>query len=149
MSPEQNKASFRRYIDEVWNKGNLAVAAEIASPGLVVHFLPPGTPPGVEFLNRIVASYRTAFPDLRITVEDQVAEGDRAVARWIMTGTHLGPYLNDLKTPMPPSGKRLSAQGIDIWRFDGDGKWAECWSTFDRLGRLQQLGAIPVAVPTS
>ncbi len=140
MSAEQNKASFRRLVEEVWNKGNLAVAEEIASPGLVMHNLPPGTPPGAESLKRFAAMLRTAFPDIHISIEDQVAEGDRVAARLIMTGTHRGPFLNDLKTP---TGKRFSMPGLDIWRFDDDGKWAECWSTYDRLARLQQLGALP------
>ncbi len=148
MSAEQNKASFRRYIEEVWNKGNLGVVDEIASPGLVVHFLPPGTPPGPEPLRRGAASARVTFPDIHINIEDLVAEGDKVVARFTVTGTQLGPYMNDLKTEMPPTGKRISVQAIDIWRFDGDGKWAECWSIYDRLARLQQLGASPAASPT-
>ena len=143
MSTEQNKANYRRFIEEAWNKGNLAVVDEIASPDVVIHFLPPGTPPGGESMKQFIASFRAAFPDVRISVKDEVAEGDRAVARWTMTGTHQGPYLNHLKTVVPPTGKRISAEGIDIWCYDGNGKWVECWSSFDRLGMLQQLGAIP------
>ncbi len=142
MSTEQNKATFRRFIEEAWNKGNLAVTQEVASPELVLHFMPPGTPPGPETINRHIASVRAAFPDVSITVEDQFADGDKVVTRWTMKGTQRGPYTNDLKTPMPASGKTFEAQGIDICRFDGNGKWAECWSSFDRLGRLQQLGAL-------
>ncbi len=142
MSTEQNKVNYRRFIEEVWNKGCLDVVEEIALPNVVFHS-PPGTPPGWESMKQIVASFRTAFPDVRISVEDEVAEGDRAVARWTMTGTHRGPYLNHLKTVMLPTGKRISAEGIDIWCYDGNGKWVECWSSFDRLGLLRQLGAIP------
>ena len=149
MSTERNKASLRQFVEEVLNKGNVAIAEEIASPSLVLHFMPPGTPPGVESLIRFFAWVRTAFPDIHIAIEDQVAEGDRVAARLIMTGTHLGPYLNDLKTPMAPTGKRFSMQGMDIWRFDSDGKWVECWSTYDLLRRLQQLGAIPAASPNA
>ncbi len=145
MSTEQNEANYRRFIEEAYNKGNLAVLDEIASPGLVLHFLPPGTPPGPESMKRVIASSRAAFPDIRITVEDQVAAGDKVVGHWTMTGTHQGPYMNHLGNLMPPTGKRFSAQGIDIWRFDGNGKWVECWSSFDRLGLLQQLGAIPAS----
>jgi predicted ester cyclase len=147
MSTEQNKASVRRLIEEVFNKGNLAAAEGMVAPSLVLAQLPPGTPPGLESLTRLVTRARTAFPDFHITIEDQVAEGNRIAFRCVMSGTQLGPYLNDLKTSMPPTGKRFSVQGLDIWRFDGDGKWAECWSTYDRLARLQQLGALPAAGP--
>ncbi len=147
MSTEQNKNSFRRFVEEVWNKGSLAVVEEIASKDLVLHMLPPGTPPGVESLSRFITLVRTAFPDIHITIEDQVAEGDRVAARLIMTGTHLGPYFNGSKTPLPPTGKRFRMEGMDIWRFNDDGKWAECWSTYDKLAQLQQLGAIPAPTP--
>ncbi len=145
MSAEQNKASFRRFIEEVWNKGNLAVAEEIVSPDLVMHMSAPSTPPGLESFKRFLEASRTAFPDIHFTIEDLVAEGDRVAARLIMTGTHLGPHANGLQTP---TGRSFSMQGMDIWRFDADGKWAECWSTYDRLAQLRQLGAIPVAEPT-
>ncbi len=147
MSSEQNVANYRRFIDEAYNKGNLAVVDEIASPDLVLHFLPPSTPPGPESMKKHIASSRASFPDVRITIEDQVAAGDKVVVRWTMTGTHTGAYINHLKILMPPTGKTIRAQGIDIWRYDGSGKWVECWSSFDRLGMLQQLGAIPAAVP--
>ncbi len=144
MSAEQNKASLRRLVEEVWNKGNLAVAEEIASPDLVMHIFPPGTPPGADALKRFVVQVHTAFPDAHYSIEDMLAEGDRVAVRLIMTGTHLGPFLNELKTP---TGRRFSMQGLDIWRFDQDGKWAECWSTYDQLGQLRQLGVIPVPEP--
>ncbi len=143
MSTQQNTANYRRFIQEGWNKGNLAVVDELASPGLVLQFLPPGTPPGGESIKRHIASMRAAFPDVTLTIEDLFGAGDKIVARWTMTGTHRGDYLNHLKTLMPPTGKRFSAQGIDIWRFDSNGKWVECSSSFDRLGLLLQLGAIP------
>lgn len=148
MSTEQNNANFCQIIEEAWNKGNLAVLDELASPGLVVHFLPPGTPPGGESMKQHIQLTRAAFPDIRITVEDQFAAGDKIVARCTMTGTQRGSYLNHLKTLMPPTDKRFSVAGIDIWRFDPNGKWAECWSSLDRLGMLQQLGVIPAAAPS-
>lgn len=149
MSTEQNKANYLRFIEEVWNEGNLTVVDELASPEVVFHFLPPDTPPGGESMKQFIALTRTAFPDLRITIEDQFSAGDRTVARYTMTGTQRGPYPNHLKTIMPPTGRRFSAQGIDIWRFDANGKGAECWSVLDRLGMLQQLGVIPKATPST
>ncbi len=149
MSTEQNIANYRRFIEEAWNKGNVAVINELAAPGLVLRFMPPGTPPGAESIQRHITMMRAAFPDVTITIEDQVAEGNKVVTRWTMAGTHRGPYLNHLKVVMPPTGRKFSAGGIDIWRYDANGKWVECWSSFDRLGMLQQLGALPAAGPNA
>jgi steroid delta-isomerase-like uncharacterized protein len=84
-----------------------------------------------------VAALRDAFPDVHITIEDQVAEGDRVVTRWTARGTHTGAFQG-----IPPTGKRGSMTGIDINRF-ADGKVVECWTNADDLGLLQQLGVIP------
>jgi predicted ester cyclase len=146
MSAEQNKANYRRFMEEVWNKGNLTVVDEIASPDLIVHYLPPGTPPGRETLKQSLASLRAAFPDLKITFEDLIAEGDKIAVRCRMTGTHRGPFHS--KTLIPPTGRRISAEGIEIWRFDGNGKWVELRGGFDQLALLQQLGTIPEASPS-
>src|SRR5512146_673588 len=143
MSTEQNKVNYHRFIQEVWNKGNLDVVEEIASPEVVFHS-PPGTPPGWKGMKQIVASFRAAFPDVRLIVEDQIAEKDRTVTRLTITGTHRGPFYSLLKTLMP-TGKMISVQVIDIFRHDADGKLVECWSGFDVFGMLRQLGAIPAA----
>jgi steroid delta-isomerase-like uncharacterized protein len=147
MSTEQNKDNYCRFIEEVWNKGNLDVVEEIASSGVVFHS-PPGTPPGWEGMKQLVASFRAAFPDVRLTIEDQIAERDRTVARLTITGTHRGPFHSHSKTLMP-TGKTISVQVIDMFRHDANGKLAECWSGFDVFGMLQQLGAIPAAEPSA
>ena len=143
MSVEQNKAFYRRFVEDAWNKGDLDVIDEIASPNVIFHS-PPGTPPGWEGAKQIISSFRTAFPDVCITVEDQIAENDRTVTRLMITGTHRGPFHSPGKTLMP-TGKRISVQVIDIFRHDVNGKLAECWSGFDVFGMLRQLGAIPAA----
>lgn len=150
MSVEQNKANYRRFMEEVWSKGNLTVIDEIASPGLVLHFLPPGTPLGGESLKQSIASLRAAIPDATMTFEDLIAEGDLISVRCRITGTHTGPFLNPhLKTLVPPTGRTISVEGIDIWRFDGNGRWVECWGGFDRLQLSQELGAIPAPDPST
>ncbi len=146
MSTEQNKANYRRFIEEVWNKGSLDVFEEIASPDVVFHS-PPGTPPGWEGMKQVIASFRAAFPDVCLTVEDQIAEKDRTVVRLTITGTHRGPFRSPLKTLLP-TGKTIHIQVIDILRHDANGKLAECWSGFDVFGMLQQLGVIPAADPS-
>jgi predicted ester cyclase len=143
MSTEQNKDNYRRFIEEVWNKGSLDVVEEIASSDVIFHS-PPGTPPGWESMKQVVTAFRSAFPDARLIVEDQIAERDRTVTRLTITGTHRGSFRSRLGTLMP-TGKPIRVQVVDIFRHDANGKLAECWSGFDVFGMLQQLGAIPAA----
>jgi steroid delta-isomerase-like uncharacterized protein len=131
-----NKLVARRAIEEVYTGGNLDVVDELVNNHILVHS------PGAEFqgvteLKEFVRSLRDAFPDLQMTVEDQVAEGDKVVTRWTARGTQTGPFLG-----IPPSGKTGTMTGVEIDRFV-DGKAAECWTSADYLGMMQQLGAIP------
>lgn len=146
MSAEQNKANYRRFMEEVWNRNNLAVVDEIASPDLVVHYLPPGTPPGGETIKQSLASLRAAFPDLEITFENLIAEGDKVAVHCKMTGTHRGPFHS--KTLIPATGRRVSVEGVEMWRFNDEGKWVELTGGFDQLALLQQLGVIPEPDPS-
>ena len=134
---EQNKAVARRVFEEVWNKGNLAALDEIYVTDVVGHNAPPGQPPGIKGTRQFIGMYLQAFPDTRMVVEDQVAEGDKVVTRWTATGTHRGELMG-----MPPTGKSARVTGITINRLEG-GKIVEEWGIFDQLGMLQQLGAIP------
>ena len=137
MSTEENKALVGRYVEEFWNQGNEAAAAELIAPEYVAH--DPAVPgrTGPEGETRALQVYRVAAPDLHFTVEDLIAEGDRVVVRWASHGTHLGDLLG-----IPPTGKVAAATGITILRIAG-GKLVEMWQDWDRLGLLQQLGAIP------
>lgn len=143
MPTEQNKANYRRFIEEAWNQGNLDVIEQVMSPALVLHS-PPGMPPGWESMKQVITRFRAAFPDACLIIEDQFAEADKTVTRLTITGTHRGPFLSASQTLMP-TGKRIGVQVIDIFRHDASGKLEECWSGFDTLGMLQQLGAIPAA----
>ena len=133
---EQNKMVVRRAIDEIYNQGKLDVVDELVSGDFVVHASSEDIH-GPEALKQYVASLREAFPDLRLTIDDQIAEDDRVVTRWIARGTHLGTFQG-----IPPTGKQGSMTGTDIDRFV-DGKAVECWTNTDELGLLQQLGVIP------
>lgn len=139
---EQNKQVIRRAYDEVYNKGNLATVDELIASDFVVH-LPGDDVQGPEALKGYVSSLRNAFPDLEMTIDDQLADGDMVVTRWTARGTHTGPFQG-----IPPTGKRASFTGVDIDRFAG-GKAVECWTNTDELGLLQQLGAIPAAGPAA
>jgi steroid delta-isomerase-like uncharacterized protein len=135
---EENKTVARRAFEDHFNTGNLDLGEEIFTPGYVNH--DPSLPDfgsGPEAANQAVRLYRNAFPDARITVEDQVAEGDKVATRWSARGTHQGEL-----TGVGPTGNRVEITGITISRIEG-GKIAEDWINYDALGMLQQVGAIP------
>jgi steroid delta-isomerase-like uncharacterized protein len=141
MSIEENKGVFRRLIEETFNHGNLAVADEILSTDFVDHASPTGRPTDVEGYKAAVSGFRHAFPDLEVTITDEIGEEDRAVHRLTMRGTQTGDFFG-----IPATGRVVTMSGIHIVRFDG-GKIAEAWGVDDNLGFFQQLGAIPVPVP--
>ena len=138
MSAGESKALARRLIEEMFNRGNLEVADELYAPDYVNH--DPGNPEeirGPEGIKGYVGVHRTAFPDLQLTIEDQVAEGDRVATRWTGRGTYQGDLMG-----IAPTGRRVTATGITIDRISG-GKVVETWTNFDVMGMMQQLGVIP------
>jgi steroid delta-isomerase-like uncharacterized protein len=138
MSTEDNKALIRHLYDEVWNKGNLAAADEVASPTWIAHGNLPGQEmPGLEGVQRFISIYRAAFPDMYLTIEDQVADGDKVVTRWKASATHTGPLMG-----IPPTGRQVTVSGIGIHRIV-DGKIVEQWGIDDTLGLMRQLGVVP------
>jgi len=133
---EQNKVVVRRVIEEVYNQGDLAAIEEYVASDFVIHS-PSEEIHGPDGVKQYVAALRDSFPDLHLTIEDQIAEGDRVATRWTARGTHTGAFQG-----IPPTGKRGSMTGIAIDRF-ANGKVVECWVNGDDLGLLQQLGVIP------
>lgn len=137
MSAATNKALAQRWIEEVWNKGDLALIDELIAPNYTLH---DPTRPGLQGRQGIresVAAFRAAFPDLRFSIEDQVAEGDQVVIRYTVQGTHQGPLMG-----IPATGKYGVLTGIDIYRISNE-QIAEAWSNWDTLRMLQQMGVIP------
>jgi steroid delta-isomerase-like uncharacterized protein len=132
----QNIALVSRIWDEVWNSGDLEACVSIFSPDYVGH-LPGMTAPvrGPAEFRQLVDVYRTAFPDVHLSVEDVLGAQDRVVVRWVSRGTHLGPMMG-----MPPSGRKMEIMGISIFRI-ADGLVAEEWEGFDTMSMMQQLGA--------
>jgi steroid delta-isomerase-like uncharacterized protein len=140
---EQNKAIVRRLFEELWNKGNLSVADQLFSPNYAHH--DPSTPDfgrGPESERKRATLYRTAFPDLQLTIEDLLAEGETVMARWSCRGTHKG----DL-SGIAPTGKQFTISGVTIARLT-NGKLAEGYVNWDALGLMQQLGVAPELVKT-
>jgi steroid delta-isomerase-like uncharacterized protein len=138
MSTEENKAIVRRVNDEVWSEGHLDVIDELIADDFVATVV--GAPEqirGPQGFREFVLMYRTAFPDLRITIDEQFAEGETVVTRWTAIGTNEGELMG-----MPATGKQATTAGININRISG-GRLVEGWGLFDQLGLLQQIGAIP------
>jgi steroid delta-isomerase-like uncharacterized protein len=140
---EHNKAIVRRLVEELWNKGNLSVADELFAPNYEHHdasTLDFGRGPESE--KKRATLYRTAFPDVRLTIEDITAEGETVMTRWSCRGTHNG----DL-SGIAPTGKQINITGVTIARL-ANGKMAEGWVNWDALGLMQQLGVVPELAKT-
>ena len=143
MLGEGNKGLARRFMDEVWNKGNLAFIDQVTAPNFVSHdpVSPENTGGGVEGVRRFAEMYRSAFPDIQMTVEDVIAEGDKVVTRWTVRATHQGELMG-----IPPSGNPVAVTGISIDRIEG-GKFVETWSNYDALGMMRNLAHLRDASP--
>jgi steroid delta-isomerase-like uncharacterized protein len=124
MLTEENKAIARRTIEELWNKGNMAVADELLAANFVNHD-PVDTPEtcNLEAYKQNVSGTRTDFPDFHATIEEMIAEGDKVVTRWTCTGTHLGKS-GDIE--IAPTGKQVTIEGVTIDHIAG-GKIVEEW----------------------
>lgn len=139
MSVTENKALVHRFFTQAWG-GNLAIVDELIAPDGVDHSTVGGenkVETGPESFKQIIGMFREGMPDCQMTVEDEIAEGDRVVHRWKIVGTNRNPIMG-----IPATGKRITLTGTTIVRV-ADGKIAERWANVDQLGLLQQLGAIP------
>jgi len=143
MSRADSKSLARRYLEEVWGRGNTDLIDAVLSANYTLRVLQGGlgheerVMRGTERLKQSVESYHRAFPDLRITSHTMVAEDDRVVVEWTAQATHSGEFRG-----IPPTGKQVSYAGISIYRMEG-GKIADEVYLGDRLGLWQQLGLVP------
>jgi len=138
MSAEENKAIVRHYHEELFNKGNLAIADEVFDPNYINStFDKLGLPRGPDGFKQYASMVRTGFPDFHVTIEDQVAEGDKEVHRLIARGTQTGDFMD-----IAPTNKQIEISAIAIDHISG-GKVMETWVVVDTFGMMQQLGVIP------
>jgi steroid delta-isomerase-like uncharacterized protein len=136
MSVENDKATLRRFVEEYWNKGNLAVVDEVFAPNFQDRNPFAGAAPDRGGLKQAITAYRAAFSDQSLTIDDLIAEGDKVVWRWTHRGAHTGSLMG-----VPATGNPITFSGITMERF-ADGKIVERWSQVDLLGFMQQLGML-------
>jgi steroid delta-isomerase-like uncharacterized protein len=120
---EKNKLLVREFLGEAWGKGNMAAVDEFMAADYVEHPHPSNLPAGTEGLKQLIAAYRTAFPDLKVTLDDIFAEGEMVAFRWSVSGTHLGDWLG-----IPPTGNHVTATGITLFRI-ASGNVIESWTS--------------------
>jgi steroid delta-isomerase-like uncharacterized protein len=134
MSVEENKALVRRGF-EAMQTGNLDWFDEILTPDFINYTFPDARGPAG--FKQVMGMFLTAFPDMTLTVEDVIGEGDKVATRGSFSGTHTGDFMG-----IPATGKSMQISYSDIWRIE-NGKAAENWVQMDMLGMLQQLGVAP------
>jgi steroid delta-isomerase-like uncharacterized protein len=135
MSAEENKALIRRGF-EAMNTKDFAAFEQIMAPNYVNHDM-PAPAPGPEGFKQVVDMFFAAFPDMRITLETQLADGDLVANRGTMTGTHQGEFMG-----VPATGKQVTVPFMDFWRLE-NGRAVENWVRLDIMGLMQQIGAMP------
>jgi steroid delta-isomerase-like uncharacterized protein len=145
--PREELSRLNRTFVDIFQSGNIDRLDEVTAEDYVDRTPSPGQAADLQGLKDWLRATRAAFPDARFTIEDELIEGDKIVARSTLSGTHTGAFQG-----LPPSGKTFAVQSIDILRVR-DGKAVEHWGVFDALGLLQQLGFVqaptqPVAAGT-
>jgi steroid delta-isomerase-like uncharacterized protein len=135
MNPQGNVAALERAVEHM-NAGSLEGYMELYSDDLTLHGYPPGVE-GKAGANAFYAAFRKALPDVNLTIDDVVSEGDRVAVRYTIRGTH-----SDELIGVPATGWRVEVDGQSFFRFE-DGRVAERWQSLDAVGLLTQLGALP------
>jgi steroid delta-isomerase-like uncharacterized protein len=137
---QENSILIRRWFEEVWNNGRMEAIDEMASPGVIGHGQAQhATDIGLREFKPFVQALRSAFPDMKVTIDYIIEQGDKVVARWTSTMTHRGEFLG-----IAPTGKKATITGTTTQRISG-GKIVEGWDNWDQLGLLVQIGAVPAA----
>jgi steroid delta-isomerase-like uncharacterized protein len=134
---DANKSVSRRLVEEAFNQGKYDVIEVLIVPTFVNHDPATGDVTGVDGVRQNIDGYRSAFPDLKITIEEQLAEGDLVATRWTAKGTHKGELMG-----IAPTGKEATVTGLTLDRIK-DGKIVESWNNWDTFGLMRQLGVIP------
>ncbi len=137
---QQNSALIRRWFDEIWNNGRMEAIDEMASPDVIGHGQAQhDIDVGLEQFRAFAIDLRRAFPDMQVSIDQTIEQGDKVVAHWTSTMTHKDAFLG-----FAPTGRKVTVTGISIQRIS-NGKIVEGWDNWDQLGLLVQIGAVPAA----
>jgi len=138
MNATDTRDLIRRYVEDVWNRGDLAALEALTVPAFAYRL---GGQPARdrEALAQFIRGTHVAFPDWRVEILDLIVEDNRAAVRWSGQVTHLGPFRG-----VPPTGRRITVSGINVYEVS-EGRIAVEWEQTDSLGMLQQLGVLPPA----
>lgn len=136
MTRESNIATMER-LNAAIESGDFQAFEEVFAPGAIDHDPAPGQMPGPEGFRQFFTELRTAFPDLKVSVEKMIADAEYVALAYTITGTHQGRFLG-----FAPTGKQMRARGVEIGKF-AHGQLIERWGSSDQLGILQQLGLVP------
>jgi steroid delta-isomerase-like uncharacterized protein len=137
MSAEENKAIMRQYFEGAWEQGNLELLDELLAPNYVNHNpATPDMPTGPEGVKGVVSMFQSGMPDLKVVIEDMIAEGEKVATRYTLEGTHEGELFG-----VPPTGQRLSIKSMTVERVV-NGKVQDHWRVTDNLEMMQQLGVV-------
>lgn len=137
LSEKANIAIVRKFFEVGPSKGDLSAADVLLHPEFSLHTPLPTPGPGIEAMNNIITTCRSAFHGLQVTVDDIMAEGDKVTARFTARGAHKGEFMG-----LPPTGKAITMTGIEIFRIK-EGKIVELWGEANLMGLMQQLGILP------
>src|SRR5262249_50403484 len=136
--PVESKAIARRLYEEAWNRRKLEVVDQLLSPSHALHEpYASGSQIGPQAYKATVMRFQAGLPDLRFTIQDMISEGDKVVVSWIISGTHQGEFYG-----IAPTNKKVSVEGITIHQIE-KGKILESYASWDRLGMMRQVEAIP------
>jgi predicted ester cyclase len=136
MPVAKAQSPIRRILEEAFNEGNLAVIDELVTPDSVTRSADWGIPSGREGWKQLIATFRTAFPDLCCTIEDEIQMEGRYAAHWTIRGTLEGMLLGNR-----PTGRTVLVEGM-VFAHVAKGRVAEYRILVDRFGMLQQLGLV-------
>lgn len=137
MAMNRTDSLFRQLFEHAFNEGTFAIVDELLAAGGITHTSTWGLPQNRDGLKQLIALFRSAFPDLHCTVEDEISTGDKVAAHWTLRGTHTGLFLSN-----PPTNRSIAVQGMIFARTE-NGQIAESWALLDQMSILQQLGIVP------
>lgn len=140
MTEEQLKALTLEGFERMFNNGELEYVEQAAARDAVDHQEPEGTD-FVAHLREVIATLRTAFPDLRFEVHEVLAEGEIVACRSTMTGTHQGPLNIGPMAALPVTGARIEVAHMHFFRYDQQGRVTDLWHVWNTLLLARQLGA--------